>query len=71
MKPPFVFVNRRKGSDRRLDADPCKGLPLDLFHRKRRKQKDRRTGERSLTDDYYAYIQSSIDQMQSNESTRD
>lgn len=57
MKPNQIFVNRRKGRDRREDADPCKNLPLDLYHRKRRKTRDRRAPDRSLTDDYYAFIE--------------
>lgn len=52
--PPF-FDRRQR--DRRLDADPCRNLPVDLFHRKRRKRTDRRqTG--SLYDDYYGYLRS-------------
>lgn len=52
-----IFVDRRKGLDRRLDADPCQNLPLDLYHRMRRKNSDRRNQRRSLADDYYAYLQ--------------
>jgi hypothetical protein len=55
MNSDVLFVNRRKGGDRRLDADPCKDLPLDLYHRKRRKSRDRRAARRSLTEDYLAY----------------
>ncbi len=50
------FVDRRRGRDRRLDDDPCRDLPVDLFHRKRRKSNDRRAPERSLIEDYYAYV---------------
>ena len=53
---PPMFINRRKGSDRRYDLDPCREIPLDLYHRKRRKSIDRRSG-RSLVEDYYAYTQ--------------
>ncbi len=49
-----IFINRRKGNDRREDLDPCKDLNVDLYHRKRRKQADRRS-ERSLDEDYYAF----------------
>lgn len=59
MKPDTFFINRRKGSDRREDADPCKNLNVDLYHRKRRKSRDRRAPERSLSEDYYAFIESS------------
>ena len=55
MNPEVVFIDRRKGRDRRLDADPCKNMPLDLYHRKRRKSKERRATDRSLSDDYFAY----------------
>ncbi len=49
------FIDRRKGADRRLDRDPCKNLPMDLYHRKRRKSTERRNQERSLADDYMAF----------------
>jgi hypothetical protein len=55
MNSDLLFVNRRKGGDRRLDTDPCKNLPLDLYHRKRRKSKERRASRRSLSEDYFAY----------------
>ncbi|VUD69039.1 hypothetical protein TDB9533_04403 [Thalassocella blandensis] len=60
----FVFVNRRRGSDRRDDNDPCRNMPLDLFHRKRRKTGERRHPSRSLSDDYYAYMQKALDVVQ-------
>ena len=50
-----IFINRRKNQDRRLDDDPCRDLPIDLYHRKRRKKSERRAEGRSLSDDYYAY----------------
>lgn len=59
MNSDVLFVNRRKGGDRRLDSDPCKNLPLDLYHRKRRKSKERRASRRSLSEDYFAYQASS------------
>ena len=49
-----IFINRRKGDERREDDDPCKGLDVDLYHRKRRKKVERRE-ERSLGEDYYAF----------------
>lgn len=55
-----VFINRRRGSDRREDMDPCKGLDVDLYHRKRRKKSDRRE-ERTLDEDYYAFMASQDD----------
>jgi len=55
MNSDALFVNRRKGGDRRLDTDPCRDLPLDLYHRKRRKSKERRASRRSLSEDYFAY----------------
>ena len=50
------FIDRRKGHDRRLDFDPCKNMSLDLYHRKRRKSTDRRSPNRSLEQDYFAFI---------------
>lgn len=51
-----IFVDRRKGLDRRLEQDRCKDLPLDLFHRKRRKSADRRASGRSISEDYFAFM---------------
>lgn len=51
-----IFINRRRGPDRRLDRDPCKHMPLDLYHRKRRKAPERRAPGRSLEQDYYAFM---------------
>lgn len=53
------FFDRRKGHDRRLDRDPCKNMPLDLYHRKRRKSTERRTEERTIADDYQAFLNDS------------
>lgn len=53
-----LFIDRRKGADRRLDRDPCKNLPMDLYHRKRRKSTERRNQERTLADDYMAFVAS-------------
>jgi hypothetical protein len=50
-----IFINRRSNDDRRLDHDPCKNLPVDIYHRKRRKTTERRDIERSLADDYMAF----------------
>jgi hypothetical protein len=50
------FIDRRKGSDRRIDRDPCKYMPLDLYHRKRRKSKERRASERTLEEDLEAFL---------------
>jgi len=60
----LIFVDRRKGNDRRLDADPCSNMPIDLYHRKRRKSAERRDTSRSLSDDYYAYMQKVMEQIQ-------
>lgn len=51
----IVFVNRRRGEDRRLDEDRCKDMSMDLFHRKRRKSAERRSTERTLADDFMAF----------------
>jgi|GEM_PF-4719523 len=56
-----VFVNRRKENDRRTESDPCKDLPVDLLHRKRRKSTDRRDPSKSLVEDYYAYTERDSD----------
>ncbi|MAZ86781.1 MAG: hypothetical protein CL693_04010 [Cellvibrionaceae bacterium] len=50
-----IFVNRRKGAERRHNIDNSKDLPLDLYNRKRRKTNDRRS-VRTLAQDYYAVI---------------
>ena len=50
-----IFINRRRGDDRREDPDPCKDLTVDLYHRKRRKKTERRE-TRALDEDYYAFI---------------
>ncbi|MCW8196598.1 hypothetical protein F6455_17530 [Proteobacteria bacterium 005FR1] len=55
MKKPRTFIDRRR-RDRRREPDPCRDLPLDLYHRKRRKSADRRTPERSLAEDYHAFM---------------
>lgn len=60
MNQHSIFVNRRKGDDRRTDLDPCKNLSLDLYHRKRRKSQERRDAARSLSEDYYAYLESAF-----------
>jgi hypothetical protein len=60
MSSNLVFVDRRKGQDRRLDEDPCKDLDIDLYHRKRRKSADRRDNSRDITDDYYAYMRKQL-----------
>ena len=52
----IYFLNRRKGDDRRLDSDPCSEMSMDLYHRKRRKSTERRDSNRTLSDDYYAYM---------------
>ncbi len=54
MNEHHFFINRRKGHDRRLDRDPCKNLPMDLYHRKRRKSTERRANL-GIEADYMAY----------------
>lgn len=56
MLDQHFFINRRKGDDRRLDRDPCKYMPLDLYHRKRRKSTERRTLDRTLEQDLLAFF---------------
>lgn len=71
MNPKAVFIDRRKGDDRRMDDDPCKDIPLDLYHRKRRKSTDRRDTNRSLSDDYYAYIEKGLNTSSDGETSSD
>lgn len=54
------FIDRRKGNDRRLDRDPCKYMPMDLYHRKRRKSTERRTLDRTIEDDFNAFLGDSL-----------
>lgn len=56
-----IFINRRRGRDRREEIDPCQDLDVDLYHRKRRKKSERRAEGRSLDEDYYAYQADSRD----------
>jgi len=56
MNKPKVFVDRRSGYDRRREHDPCRNVPFDLYHRKRRKCIDRRTQNRTLDEDYLAFF---------------
>ena len=51
-----IFIDRRKGRDRREEVDLCEGLDVDIYHRKRRKKPDRRAEDRSLDQDYDAYM---------------
>lgn len=51
-----IFIDRRR-RERRTDPDPCKQIPMDLYHRKRRKSEERRKQGRSLLDDYQAYAE--------------
>ena len=55
MKDVKVFINRRRGRDRRIERDLCKEMKVDMYHRKRRKTVDRRQKSRTLAQDYYAY----------------
>lgn len=48
-----IFIDRRR-RERRKDPDPCKQMPMDLYHRKRRKSEERRNASHSLLDDYQA-----------------
>lgn len=50
-----IFINRRRGDDRREESDPCRDLQVDLYSRKRRHSTERRE-ERSLQEDYYAFL---------------
>ena len=52
-----MFIDRRGRKNRRVDPDPCQELPVDLYHRKRRKSAERRHTNRSLEDDYNAVVE--------------
>ena len=56
MSKDTIFVNRRHGS-RRTEPDPCKDISMDLYHRKRRKSTERRDSNKTLADDYYAFVE--------------
>jgi hypothetical protein len=56
MSKKTIFVNRRHNS-RRTEPDPCTNLSMDLYHRKRRKSSERRDRTKTLTDDYYAFVE--------------
>lgn len=64
MPQKLVFVNRRRGVDRRFSKNPHKNTPTDLDPSSRRKSTERRDTSRSLTDDYYAYMHKSIESAQ-------
>jgi hypothetical protein len=57
MENDIVFVDRRRKQDRRLDEDPCKDIPVDLYHRMRRKTTDRRKMDKSLVEDYFDFLE--------------
>ncbi len=61
----LVFVNRRRGVDRRFNKHSDKEFHNELHPWQRRKMRERRDASRSLTDDYYAYMQKTIESMQS------
>lgn len=61
----LVFINRRRRGERRYSADPGHDHPFDLSPQKRRKSRERRDITRSLSDDYYAYMQKTIDSIHS------
>ena len=63
MKKPVIFIDRRTGIDRRFESDPCKGLNVDLYHRKRRKSAERRDTTKTLIDDYNAFVQANMERM--------
>lgn len=52
------FIDRRNGAERRRDNDRRDNPRLDLSHKRRRKGADRRTPNRDMLEDFYAYEQS-------------
>lgn len=63
MAQRLVFVNRRRGTDRRFEDDPRqnKGSGRSI----RRKAVERRDLSRSLTDDYYVYMKQAFEKQAS------
>lgn len=60
MRSNLIFVDRRKGNDRREKEDSSGELDADLSADNRRHASDRRTSFRSLLDDYYAYMKKQL-----------
>lgn len=60
MRSNFVFIDRRKGTDRRVDEDPSQQLDVDLAEGKRRNSRERRASARSILEDYYAYMKKQL-----------
>lgn len=63
---PLVFVDRRRSNDRRAQKDPCRDMPMDLYDKKRRVKTERRAADRTLIDDYYAYMKKAMKKMKKN-----
>lgn len=63
---PIVFVDRRKRDDRRALKDPCRDMPMDLYDKKRRVTTERREADKTLIDDYYAYMKKAMKKLKKN-----
>ena len=62
----FVFVNRRRGVDRRFSELVSNDTPIKVESSAQNREFDeRRDLSRSLVDDYYAYMQKTAEWMQS------
>ncbi len=59
MSQRLVFVNRRRGTDRRFEDDPRQNKHSGRSVR--RKSVERRDLSRSLTDDYYVYMKQAFE----------
>ncbi|MFL0810648.1 MAG: hypothetical protein K6L76_09555 [Agarilytica sp.] len=62
----FVFVNRRRGSDRKFESVVANDSPITLEAVPQKNElEERRDLSRNLVDDYYAYMQKTAEWMQS------
>lgn len=64
MVSSIIFVNRRKGRDRRSIPANDKESTAIYTDGKRRTTNERRDTTRSLTDDYYASMQKTLESLQ-------
>ena len=60
----LVFVNRRRGVDRRFFSVAEGESTAELHRHQRRNSDERRDQTRTLSDDYYAYMEKTIEAIQ-------
>lgn len=74
MSSHLVFVDRRKGRDRRLEPQPQQQMhasdasPQTRSANKRHNFIERRDTSRNITDDYYAYMRAALGKVENTES---